>query len=104
MRSLSSKLRARSTWLAMVGIICVALILMVGVVQVMHRHPSGHIDPDCALCVTAHQAVQVVALIALDMSSQPIEHVAPDPILRLPNSTFFFRLDCRPPPAESIYA
>ncbi|MGH9586691.1 MAG: hypothetical protein ACRD3F_07035 [Acidobacteriaceae bacterium] len=104
MRSLSSKLRARSTWLALVGIICVALILTVGVVQVVHSHPSGHIDPDCALCVTAHQAVQVVALITLDISSQPIEHVAPEPVVQLPRRTFFYRLDCRPPPAESIYA
>jgi len=104
MRSLSSKLRARSTWIALIGVVCVALVLMIGVVQAVHSHPNGRIDPDCALCITAHQAVQVVALITLDLSSQPVEHVSPEPVLRLPNRTFFFRLDCRPPPAESIFA
>lgn len=104
MRFLSSKLRARSSWIALIGIACVALMLMIGIVQVVHSHPSGHPDPDCALCVTAHQAVQIVALITLDVSSQPVEHVFPEPILQLPRRSFFFRLDCRPPPAESIYA
>jgi hypothetical protein len=104
MRFLSSKLRARSTWIAVVGVVCVALVLMIGVVQVVHSHPNGHIDPDCALCITAHQAVQVVALITLDISSQPVEHVSPEPTLELPRRSFFFRLDCRPPPAESASA
>ncbi len=104
MRFPSSRLRARSSWVALLGIVCVALVLMVGIVQVVHSHPSGHADPDCSLCVTAHQAVQVVALITLDVSSQPIEHVRPEPALQLPRRSFFFRLDCRPPPAETAFA
>jgi hypothetical protein len=104
MRFLSSKLRARSSWIALIGMVCVALVLMVGIVQVVHSHPSGHPDPDCALCVTAHQAIQVVALITLDISSQPVEHVSPEPDIQLPSRSFFFRLDCRPPPAESASA
>lgn len=104
MRFLSSRLRARSSWIALLGIVCVALVLMIGIVQVVHSHPSGHPDPDCSLCVTAHQAVQVVALITLDLSSQPVEHVWPEPVLQLPRPSFFFRLDCRPPPAESAFA
>ena len=104
MRFLSSKLRARSSWIALIGMVCVALVLMIGMVQAVHSHPSGHPDPDCALCVTAHQAVQVVALITLDVSSQPVEQVSPEPALQLPRRSFFFRLDCRPPPAETAFA
>jgi hypothetical protein len=104
MRFLSSRLRTRSSWVALLGIVCVALVLMVGIVQVVHSHPSGHPDPDCALCVTAHQAIQVVALITLNVSSQPVEHVSLEPDLQLPRRSFFFRLDCRPPPAESASA
>lgn len=104
MRPLSSKLRARSSWACLLGIVCIALVLMIGVVQVAHSHPSGHIDPDCALCITAHQAVQAVALITLHISSQPVEHVWPAPAQQLPRRSFFFRLDCRPPPAESAFA
>ena len=101
MRFLSSRLRARSPWISFIGIACVALVLMVGIVQVAHSHPGGHADPDCALCVTAHQAVQVIALVTLHVTIQRVEHVSPEPDLQLPRSSFFFRLDCRPPPAES---
>lgn len=101
MHLLSSRLRARSSWVSLIGIVCVALVLMIGVVQVVHSHPSGHVDPDCALCVTAHQAVHGVALVVLDVSSQPVEQVSPEPFSQLPRRGFFFRLDCRPPPAES---
>jgi hypothetical protein len=104
MRFLSSRLRTRSSWIALLGTVCVALVLMVGIVQVVHSHPSGHPDPDCALCVTAHQAIQVVALITLDVSTQPFEHLALEPALQLPRRSFFFRLDCRPPPAEFAFA
>lgn len=104
MRFLRSRLRARSSWIALIGTVCVALVLMVGIVQVAHNHPSGHPDPDCALCVTAHQAIQIVALITLDVSSQQVEHFSPEPARRLPRHSFFFRLDCRPPPAESALA
>ena len=101
MKFLSLKLRTRSTWIALVGMVCVALVLMIGVVQAVHHHPSGRIDPDCALCVTAHQTVQVAALITIDVSSQPVEHVAPEPVCELRRRLFFFRLDCRPPPAAT---
>jgi hypothetical protein len=104
MRFLCSKLRARSSWVAIAGIVCVSLVLMMGMVQAVHSHPSGHPDPDCALCVTAHQAVQVVALVTLDLSSRPVEDVSPEPDLLPPARTFFYRLDCRPPPAESVSA
>lgn len=101
MRFSSSKPRARSTLVSLVGIVCVALLLMVGIAQVAHSHRSGHPDPDCALCVTAHQAIQVVALITLKVSSRPVEHVLLDTAEQLPRFTLFFRLDCRPPPTES---
>lgn len=111
MRFFSSPLRVRSSrmsptfsWTALLGIVCVALVLMIGIVHAAHSHPSGHPDPDCSLCVTAHQAVQVAALITLDVSSHPIEQVSPEPVLELPRRSFFFRLDCRPPPAETASA
>ena len=108
MRFFSSRLRARSSptpsWPALLGIVCIALVVMIGIVQVAHSHPSGHPDPDCSLCVTAHQAVQAVALITLLVSIQRVEHVRPELKLEIPRRSFFFRLDCRPPPAESAFA
>lgn len=104
MRFLSARLRAGSSWISLIGIACIALVLMIGIIQVAHSHPSGHPDPDCSLCVTAHQAVQVVALVTLDVSSQPIEHVWPEPALQSPHRGFFYCPDCRPPPAETAFA
>jgi hypothetical protein len=104
MRFLSSKLRERKSWIALIGITCVAFMLMIGIVQVVHSHPGGHDDPDCALCVTAHQAVQIVALITLNVASEPVAHVSPETPRELPRRSFFYRLACRPPPAESAFA
>jgi hypothetical protein len=78
--------------------------LISGIVQVAHTHASGEPDHDCALCVTAHQAIQVVALVVLSLSSRSVTAVAPEPILDLPRQHFFFKLACRPPPAAPAFA
>jgi hypothetical protein len=77
---------------------------MSGLVQVAHAHPSGEPDHDCALCVTAHHVIQIVALVTLDLSSQRVAALAPEPTIELPGRIFFFKLACRPPPADSAFA
>jgi hypothetical protein len=77
---------------------------MSGVLQVAHTHPSGQLDHDCSLCVTAHHVIQAVALVTLDFSSQPVTALASEPIRKLPNRYFFFKLASRPPPADSAIA
>src|ERR1700758_2837390 len=90
--------------LAVLGLVCIALVFVAGLVQVTHSHPSGHPDHECALCVSAHQVVQVAALVALAISILPVVAVAPEPARYLPAPAFFFKLACRPPPADSAFA
>jgi hypothetical protein len=77
---------------------------MSGTVQAVHSHPSGQPDHDCSLCTTAHNVIQVVALVTLDLSSLPVVHVAAEPTLESPHRPFFFKLACRPPPAVPVFA
>jgi len=99
-----SDTRSHFSAAALLGIFCVALILMAGMVQVAHSHPSGQPDHDCSLCSTAHHVIQVVALAILDVSSQPVAPVAQEPARDLPTSTFLFKLASRPPPAAPAFA
>ena len=104
MASLSTHSRIRFTWLSAIGILCVALVLMSGIIQVAHSHANGQPDHDCSLCVTAHQAVQIVALICLAIACQVMVAFVARPVLQAPRKRFFFKLACRPPPAETAFA
>jgi hypothetical protein len=100
----ASWLNWRFSPLALVGVICIALVLMMGIVQVAHSHPSRQADHDCALCVSVHQVVQIVALVTLIFSVLRVVAVPPEPTRRLPAPAFFYKLACRPPPAAPAFA
>jgi|SRR5271154_636125 len=99
-----SQPRARFSLVSLLGIVCIALVLMSGIVQVAHSHPSGQPDHDCSLCITAHQVIQIVAPVTLALSSVAVTGVAPEPILKRPGRYFFFKLASRPPPADPAFA
>ena len=98
--------RPRQQWspATVLGILCVALVLMAGMIQVAHSHPLGQPDHDCSLCTTAHHVIQIVALVTLDLSTQPVAAIAPEPTRELPSRAFFFKLSSRPPPAVPAFA
>ena len=107
MRSFYSARRSEWSWASLLGIVCIALVLMTGVVQVTHYHTSdvtGQIDHDCSLCVTAHNVVQVVTLVTLDLSSQRVAEIVPEETLPLPRQRFLHKLYIRPPPAAPAFA
>ncbi|MDQ2835769.1 MAG: hypothetical protein M3Y50_18890 [Acidobacteriota bacterium] len=89
----------------LLALLCVLLVVACGTIQAAHMHPVGDVShADCALCATAHLAVQVVQpammLFAARVSS-PVETLAP-PVRR---STFTtFALYTRPPPADLFSA
>jgi hypothetical protein len=98
MRWVSTRRGTGASWVSILGILCIALVLFAGVVQVAHFHANGHPDQDCALCVSAHQTVQVAAVVAVILCSQPVvrrvaEHRSPTPRQR-----FVLKLANRPPP------
>lgn len=99
MRFVFSKIRA--FWPSAVVALCVVLVLISGIIEVAHFHADGRIDPDCALCVTAHSAPTVVHAIVIHVSSQAVETVVPARRIHMPRAEVFIRLISRPPPADS---
>jgi len=103
--SLGPKPNMQSSWRIFFALLCVLLVLATGTIQAVHSHPVGDIShADCALCVTAHVAVEVaqppVTLIVASVVSA-VEIF--DPLMR--TKTFFtFALFTRPPPVDSVLA
>jgi hypothetical protein len=83
------------------GIVCIALVLMSGMVQAAHMHAGGAADHDCALCVAAHHVARAAPPIALHFSSRQVAAVAPVRSLHRPRRAVYFQLSSRPPPSSS---
>lgn len=82
----------------MIASLCIALVLMSGMIQAAHFHADAQTDRDCALCLTVHTVAQVTATIALLFTSHSVEPLeAPRAIARA-REAVHFRLASRPPP------
>jgi len=92
----------RLSWVSILGILCIALILLTGIVHVAHFHAQGIKDPDCALCVTAHQAVQVAAVVVVILRSQPVVQRIAERVEPAPRQRFVLKLANRPPPVPDF--
>jgi hypothetical protein len=104
MPALFARPRKRFSWLALLGMLCIALVLASGIAQVAHNHASGQPDHDCSLCVSAHNVIQIAAAVALVLSGVAVGAVAVEPVSILPRRHFFFQLWSRPPPADPAFA
>ena len=101
----SSKPKQQGTWRVVLALLCVLLVIACGTIQVVHVHPDGDIShADCALCATAHLAVQVVPA-AVTLFAAPIvaavETAAP---IAQSTTVSTFALFTRPPPADAVCA
>ena len=94
----TAKRGGRPSWGTILGVVCIALVLMTGVIHAAHFHADGQTDHDCALCVTAHQAVQVAAIVAVVLCSQPVVHRVAERQSPAPRQRFVLKLANRPPP------
>lgn len=94
--------RSRSSWPLVLGALCVALVLMSGMIQAAHFHANGEPEHGCALCLTAHSVAQVPAPIALHFSSVSVTALAPVPNAPGLRRSVFLRLVSRPPPALPV--
>lgn len=93
------------SWVAVLGIVCIALVLLTGILRVTHSHPNGRIDPDCSLCMTAHTVAQIVVVVTVQITSRPVErYIAETYSAPLPRRRFIFKRANRPPPATSAFA
>jgi hypothetical protein len=105
MRVFMDKKRFQWTWAGWLGILCIALVLLTGFIQVAHTHPVGQVDHEgCSLCNTAHHVVQTVALVSVVISIQPVWRITPSKPVERPRQKFLFKLANRPPPVSLIAA
>jgi len=90
----------QSSWRILLAVLCIALIMVGGVVSATHTHSQREISyQDCGLCVTAHMAVQVAVAVTQVCVAQVFTRVE---ALRPGASHDFipqFALFSRPPPA-----
>ncbi len=105
-REQSQRLSGMSaSWSRWLGVLCIALVLLTGFIQVVHTHPTGQVDHEgCSLCNTAHHAVQTVALASVAVSIQPVWRIASEKPLERPRHKFIHKLANRPPPVSLIAA
>lgn len=102
MNGVAARRRLWQSLIALVGMVCVALVLLTSIIRVTHHHKNDRIDPDCALCMTAHTVAQVVVVVAITITSRPVErYVAETYCAPLPRQRFVLKLANRPPPADS---
>jgi len=90
----------RSPWRVLLGVLCISLIMVAGVVAAAHTHSQHEIThSDCSLCVTAHVAVQIAVTVTPICIAQVFTRVeASSPVARaqfIPQYALF----SRPPPA-----
>jgi hypothetical protein len=104
MRFLTARRGAPLSWISILGIVCIALVLMTSMLQVTHSHPSGQDDHDCALCLTAHQVVQIAIVVTVVLVAHPIARVTSEGFSPLPRQRFVLKLANRPPPVPAVFA
>ncbi len=96
--------KVQSSWARWIGLLCVALVLLAGFIQVAHTHP-GQVDHEgCSLCNTAHQTVQSVALVTVAVTVHPVWRAAAELPVQRPRQKFLHKLANRPPPVSLIAA
>jgi len=105
MRVFNSRRRFQLSWASWLGIVCIALVLLTGIIQVTHTHINSQADHEgCSLCVTAHHAVQGVALVTLAVSVLPVTRITPKVKSEVPRQRFLLKLANRPPPVAPTFA
>jgi hypothetical protein len=90
----------RSPWRILLGVVCIALIMVGGVVSVTHTHSQREIShQDCGLCVTAHMAVQIAVTVTQVCVAQVFNRVEASRPVAAHDFVPQFALFSRPPPA-----
>jgi hypothetical protein len=101
----SRNLRTRNPLWVVLGFLCCALVIFSGVVQVGHTHADGQaVQSDCAICHTAHLAVQPAVPQSLPRTVFVVasESTALQPIRA--QAFFVLSLFTRPPPVDIAFA
>ena len=91
--------RMHPRWKLIVGLLCVALVVLSGTISATHTHGRDNsLHEDCGLCVAAHATVHITAqppVLSLAKVFTRIETLRP---IRRPALKLAFDLFTRPPP------
>ena len=104
MRFVTAKRGTGFSWVALLGIVCIALVLTTSIVSVTHSHPSGQFEHDCALCFMAHQTIQVAVIVTAFVTAHFIAQLTRERFDPLPRQRFVLKLVNRPPPVPAAFA
>ena len=97
--------KARSSWPLLVGLLCIALVLLSGTLSVTHVHAQGELThADCGLCATAHLAAEVVTPAPAPPVAQVFARVETARPVSRPRTHVASNLFTRPPPANAPLA
>jgi hypothetical protein len=102
-----TRARRLQTLRNLVGILCIALVLLAGGINLLHTHAGNGAadnlanDPACSLCTLTHTVALPGAVVQGPVSVESVTF-APPPILTAAPARFFsFSLYVRPPPVET---
>lgn len=100
-----SKSLGTGTWRLLVGLLCCALVVFGGTVQVAHSHAGGEMaHADCAFCATAHVVAQTVGVPTPVPAVLVVAAVREFRPQARPARITVFALFTRPPPVVSTAA
>ena len=86
-------------WQLMVGLLCIALVVLAGTLASSHGHEQGNVaHADCGLCATAHVSVQVETPVLLGPMVPLFTRVETGVPPVRPRNLARFALYIRPPP------
>lgn len=88
-------------WRLILGLLCVALVVLAGTLSVSHGHEDGIAHADCGLCATAHVTVQQAATLTLGPVAPVFTRVEVSLPAARPRKLARFALYTRPPPANA---
>jgi hypothetical protein len=102
MRGRNSKPHPRSRWSFLLGLLCVALVILIGTIGATHTHARGEaFHADCGLCVSVHATVQTTTPAPDPVLVQVFTRVETSRPVRRPRFQLTFDLFTRPPPANA---
>ena len=97
--------RPQPKWRLLLGVLCIGLVLVAGILSVTHSHTDGVSHSDCGQCITAHATVDIARLVAQLIVALLVILVAASAVTsRVQSSLFRCALFTRPPPAVAHLA
>jgi hypothetical protein len=99
----STTLRKDPRWKLIVGLLCIALVVLSGTISATHTHGRDHsLHEDCGLCVAAHATVQLTTFAPLLTLTRVFTRIETARPIRRPSLILAFDLFTRPPPVHAL--